>query len=287
VVGVINPAEYERLDRHSRLQLRMYEITPRERRLCEVILDYSFARGRDVAIVPDLAAFCDLTGLDKGDVSRALQLLLARGIVQRRGPRDAREYAFIPSAAFWCEKKPLFDVGRAVERAAQLERMNTQRKLPVEEADYDDGVAMAARDDALAQVPVIGESPTVTIGKTPISAAIGESPTKSIARDACTRAGDVKNNVVQNVNVKRPQFADGEAEHVWEQLEQFADAPDFRQYRPKWLQRVARDPHLVAEGLGDAKAYAAANKVHTSRAALVFRRCQQLAKSLGRSFHLL
>ena len=79
------------LERVSRRSLRMYDLTERERRVSEVIIDFSFARGRESAVIPELQAFVDLTGLDKGDVSRALQLLEARGIVQRSGRQ--REYS--------------------------------------------------------------------------------------------------------------------------------------------------------------------------------------------------
>ena len=294
------------LERVSRRSLRMYDLTERERRVSEVIIDFSFARGRESAVIPELQAFVDLTGLDKGDVSRALQLLEARGIVQRSGRSDARVYAFIPSAAFWKEKRPLYDMERAIARAAELARINelapgadpdgqVKLALPADEPGLDEGMAMAARCDAArADKAAVGVSP---IGETPIQV--------SKAATSCTRARDVSQNVVQNVkqNVivgdspipsrsggeKAKRFRDEERNYIFEELEKIAHGPDFEKYRGKWIQRVQDFPGFVREAVGDAKIFLAnpRNKLKQSAGALIFARAQRIAREAGKKFHLL
>lgn len=292
----MTPEEFSQLEQISRRSLRMYDLTDREKRVCEVIIDFSFKRGRENAVIPRLQMFVNLTGLDKGDISRALQRLEDRGIVQISGPREARVYAFIPSARFWMERTPLYDVELAIETERELARINALpagyeptgqgTMLEADEPGLNDGIAAAARDDAL----VDGETP---IGKSPTTAGVGVSPT-SLGNTQIACARNVKRNNVDNVNVAvgespktERRFADPEQEHIFETLERFADGPDFRQYLRKWIRRVRENPGIVREGLGDARMFVAnpKNKVK-SRGALVFRRCQVIARSIGKTFHL-
>lgn len=296
----MTPADYSQLESISRRSLWMYDLTERERRVANVIIDFSFKRGRECAAIPHLQMFVNLTGLDKGDISRAMQRLDDRGIVQISGPRDARVYAFIPSARFWMDRKPLYDVELAIETERELARINSLPAgyeptgqgtlLPADEPGLAEGTAMAARDDALAGS--VGDSP---IGKSPTTAGVGESPTDG---SYVSRANvNVKNNVVHNVNVtvgasptreESGCFSDPERQFIFESLQTFAaDEPDFQKYRPKWLARVREHPGIVREALGDARMYVAnpQNKVK-SRAALVYRRAQQIGKSIGKTFHL-
>jgi hypothetical protein len=301
--------DFLQLERVSRRSLRMYDLTERERRVSEVIIDYSFARGREKALIPELQAFVDLTGLDKGDASRALQRLVDRGIVQLSGNRDARTYAFIPSAAFWKERRPLYDMERAIARAVELEEINAmanatpvvepsgQSKLPLpaDEPGLDEGMRIAARDDAIS----VGESPTTGgVGKTPMTASVGESPISARDARAHTRDVTLNDNVVTLRNVAdvgksetvrgKPKFADPERNYVLDQLEQIAGGPDFDSYRGKWICRVRDFPTIVREAIGDVKMFRAnpRNKLLKPAGAMIFRRCQQLARAAGKQFHL-
>jgi hypothetical protein len=299
--------DFAQLERVSRRSLRMYKLTERERKICEVIIDYSFARARENAVIPQLQAFVDLTGLDKGDVSKALTLLDARGIVQQSGPRDARVYAFIPSAAFWRERKPLFDMERAIARAVELDRINElapavepsgQAKLPLpaDEPGLDEGMAMAARDDALLFTNV-GESP---IGKSPTTGGVGVLPTSKNTGGSSTRARGVtleKNNEsnVNNVAVGesptgegKTSFSDSEKRHIFEQLESVAGGPEFERYRPAWVNRVRNCPNAVREALGDLKLFRSnpRNKLHKPAGAWIFKRAKTIAAVAGKTFRM-
>jgi hypothetical protein len=298
----VTAEEFAQLEQISRRSLRMYDLTDREKRVSEVIIDFSFKRGRENAVIPRLQLFVNLTGLDKGDISRALQRLEDRGIVQISGPKEARVYAFIPSARFWMERKPLYDVELAIETERELARINAMpagyepttgqgTMLPADEPGLDEGMAAAARDDTLAMRDD-GESP---IGESPTMPGVGDLPT-SLGHTKIAHARNVKRNNVDNVNVavgesptgkESIRFADPERDFVFQSLTQFADSEDFRKYRPKWITRVREHPGIVREALGDARMYAAnpKNKIG-SRAALVFRRAQQIAKGLGKTFHL-
>lgn len=301
---MIAPSEdFQTLEQVSRRSLRMYDLTKRERLICEVIIDFSFAKGHECAVIPELEAFIDLTGLDKGDVSRALQLLLARGIVQRSGPMEARVYAFIPAAAFWSERKPLFDMERAIARAAWLEQMNElapafdprgqkMLPLPADEPGLVEGMAMAAREEALrgsdSQIE-IGDSPICErvsqIGESPTTGGVGKSPTASPS----TRARETlrKNATVHNVTQRR-QFADEEKNFVFENLEHLAAGPDFEQYRGAWVRRVRDFPGVVREAIGDVKIWKAnsRNKLRKPVGALIFSRCKAIAKGFEKDFRL-
>ncbi|SRR6266540_3709309 len=302
-------ADFAQLARISRRALHMYDLTERERRVSEVIIEWSFGRGREAALIPELDAFVDLTGLDRGDVSRAMQRLVDRGIVQLSGNRGARTYAFIPSAAFWNERKPLYDMERALARAHELEKINVmanetpavepsgQSKLPLpaDEPGLDEGVAMAARDDALA----IGESPmTGSVGKTPMTGSVGESPIPP--RDARTCARDV----LQNVSTKRiavhvggspktqKRFANDEKNHVFELLESLAgrqqrDRDDFSRNRFTWLRRFGdQDFSIIRRALGIVRDHEQnpKNKRDKPLGAVLFRECVKLAQAVGKTF---
>jgi hypothetical protein len=323
--------DYEQLARVSRRALHMYDLTERERRVSEVIIEWSFGRGRESAVIPELQAFVDLTGLDRADVSRALKLLITRRIVQRRGPRDALAYEFLPAASYWKETKPLFDPLLACDRAAELDRINGQMKLAIEEPDLDDAMASVSRETALAEEDrtdkvaaeltavepgspgkeTIGESPTTGgVGKTPMTGSVGESPIAS--RHARTRARDVMQNVstkrFETLCTERTQvrsrndgetsqngadgcrsrtFRDPEKNYVFEALEEIAAGPDFDRYRPAWINRVRNFPGIVREAVGEVKMFRnnPRNKLN-SAGAMIFRRCQQIAREHGKTFHL-
>lgn len=297
--------DFEMLARISRRSLGMYDLTERERRVADIIIEWSFGRGRPAAVIPELDAFVDLTGLDRGDVSRALTLLMTRRIVQRRGGRDARCYEFLPSASFWNETKPLFDPERAALRAAELDRANAQLRFgdPVEAPDLDDGMAMASRETALDEedrsgLSQIGESPMAAgIGESPTTAGIGVSPIS--AGDARVRARDVTKRVQTQRYETWPgpagaergegkQFRDSEQNHLFEQLERVAGGSDFEKYRGKWIRRVQEFPGIMREAVGDVRLFMAnpRNKLRKPAGAMIFRRAQQLARAAGKSFHL-
>jgi hypothetical protein len=292
--------DFAQLERVSRRSLRMYDLTKRERLIAEVIIDYSFGHGRETAVIPELQAFVDLTGLDKGNVSRALELLFARGIVQRSGPLDARVYAFIPSAAFWRERKPLYDMERAIARADELERISETAPafdrrgqkmlpLPADEPGLDEGMAMAAREDAggIVETTTAGGVVDLTIAKSTIveTTMTGRVVDSTTERHSARARETLRNVRVHNVT-KRRQFADEDKNFVFETLEELARGPDFEQYRGKWIRRVCDFPGVIREAVGDVKLYLSnpRNKPRKSVGALIFKRAQTIAREAGKSF---
>lgn len=312
--------DFVMLEAVSRRSLRMYDLTERERRICDVIIEYSFGRGRESAVIPELQAFVDLTGIDKGDVTRALQRLLDKGIVQISGPVGELVYGFIPSAAFWNERKPLFDVERAVARGHQLEELNQlssagfepttgQGKLPLpaDAPGFDEGLAMAAREDAVSH-GCVGDSPICEgvsqIGKTPTTGGVGDSPICETASFPKVRAGARAGDVLQYVSTKRTcntsplvihqrAFGDAEKNYVFELVETLAkgsplDKADFERNRFKWVARVRDGMEIVREAAGNVKLWRSnpQNKQRQPICALLYRECIRIAQTSGKNFHL-
>jgi hypothetical protein len=319
----MTPDHYSQLEAISRRSLRMYDLTDREKRVCELIIEYSFGRGREAAVIRSLDTIVELTGIDRGDVSRTLRgLRLERKVVQRRGPRDAREYAFLPFARYWRETKPLFCLERALVRAAELDRDNGQMKFgtAVEQPDLEDGLAMASRDAALDGGP---SRTGVEIGGLPICerSQIGESPTPDwritndgvggkdrLTSGARTRAGDVlqnvnTQNVLQNVTVGElptpagaggKRFANDQKNYALDLVETLStkhpwDRTDWLRNRFNWIRRLRdHDERIVIRAAGNVKEQeqTAGNKREKPIGAVLFKECQKVARQLGQNFHL-
>jgi hypothetical protein len=308
----MSEADFEQLARVSRRALHMYNLTPREKRVGEVIIEWSFGRGRDSAVIPDHQAFVDLTGLHKSNVSRTLELLVMRRIVQVRGPQDAREYAFLPAASYWREAKPLFDPQRAIDRAAELDRINGQMKLEpsVEEADLDDAMASVSREEAVESPGVADLATGAGVADLATTGRVADLATAP--RDARTRAGDVLQYTSVHVSAvhvggspteKRERdvpsncqkrFKDDEKNYSFEQLETLAgkqerDRADFARNRFTWLRRfrdqdfavIRRAIGIVREHEQDPK-----NKRMKPIGAVLFRECVKLAAEQGKKFRL-
>jgi hypothetical protein len=311
----MTPAEYSQLEAISRRSLRMFELTSYERDIAEVIIDLTFAKGRDSVVICNLEAFVAMTAIDRADVSKTLKMLRAYGIVQRRGPRVAREYKFVPSADYWSSRIPRFKVEIAIawERqieqdtqlmAAGVEPGSRQAKLalPAEPPGLDEGMVLAAQQDALAQGSVgdlqIGESPTegVEIGESPI----GESPIWSGALVPARAGGG---DVLQYVNTQyvsqyvpvgdsptKPErrFNDPEKNYVLELVERLAstserDRVDLRRNKPNWIRRVRDHQRIVKEAAGEVRLREVnpQNKRSKPILGVLFCECVKIADRLG------
>ncbi|HEY3661455.1 MAG TPA: replication protein [Candidatus Udaeobacter sp.] len=296
--------DFAQLARVSRRALYMYNLTERERRVSEVIIEWSFGRGRETAVIPEHQAFVDLTGLHKSNVSRTLELLIMRRIVQVRGPQDAREYSFLPAASYWQETKPLFDPQRAIGRAAELDRINGQMKLEsrdggIEEADLDDAMASVSRE--MAVEPGVADLAT-SAGVAGLATGEGVADLATVSRDARAHPRDV----LQDVSTKRiavhvgcsPQtqrrFADDEKNYVFDQFEtaankQARDRDDFTRNRFTWLRRFGdQDFAIIRRALGIVREREQnpANKREKPLGAVLFRECVRIARAAGKTFHL-
>ena len=62
--SILDAGEAARLLVFSRRLLLMHRLTEREQQIAEVILEWSFARNRTEALIPELRFFCTLTGID-------------------------------------------------------------------------------------------------------------------------------------------------------------------------------------------------------------------------------
>jgi hypothetical protein len=299
------------LEAVSRRNLRMFRLTSYERDIAEVIINLTFAKGRDAVVISNLDAFTALTGIDKADVSTTIKMLRAYGIVQRSGPAWAREYKFVPSAAYWSERTPRFDVGRAIQWERQIEQdtqlaaagadpsRQARLDLPAEPPGLNEGMVLAAREDALAQ-GTVGDSP---IGDSPTVGGVGECP-MSLGALVPVRAG--AGDVLQNVNTQyvlpnvpvgtlgktekegQRRFAAPEKNHVLELVETLAsksgrDRTDLQRNRPNWIRRVRDHDRIVKEAVGEVKMREAnpQNKRAKPILAVLFCECVRIAQRVG------
>lgn len=314
--------EFVHLELISRWNLRAYKLSSRERAICEFIIDRTFARDREIAVIRPLQAFCDVTGLYPGDVSDTLGLLCVsdkpvvidkgqvwpKNIVMRRGPRDARTYQFLPYAKFWRETKPLYDVERALSRIAELDRLDQQITLgpPVEEPDLQDGLAAASRESALAdsnsETLISGVAGPNEISETlspggPISGLLISAGSAPPSR-AHVRAGDVSANVstqyVSPSGEGKKRFANDEKNYAFDLVETLStrtprDRTDWERNRPNWLRRLRdHDPRIVIRAAGNVKEQeqTPGNRREKPMGAVLFRECQKIARAVGKTFHL-
>ena len=293
--------DFSQLERVSRRSLRMYDLTERERRVADVIIEWSFGHGRESAVIPELDAFVDLTGVHKGNVSRALQRLVDRGIVQISGPRDARCYAFIPSAAFWKERRPLYDLERAIARASELERINGQRQLPLPtEPSLDEGMAAAARDAAIEEDEQPAENCQIDndAGRCQIGNQAGIAKSATTARDArtCVRGEsqqivqigesyESRSKVAPGSSAKR--FRDDEKNYTLDELERL-DPREFENEtcRRTWIGRVRDSNKFVLRALGIVKEDLRNGKRYDRPLGKVFLKARELANAASKTFHL-
>jgi hypothetical protein len=303
--------EYSILEAISRRNLRMFRLTSYERDIAEVIINLTFAKQRDSVVIRNLEGFVRLTGIDKADVSTTIKMLRAYGSVQRTGPAWAREYSFVPSARYWSERTPRFDVELAIQWERQIEQdtqlsaagadpsRQARLELPAEPPGLDEGMALAAREDALAP-GAVGDSP---IGDSPTEGGVGDSPISSGALivPARMRGGDVLQYVnTQYVSQYVPvgdspkagesgrRFNDPERNYVFDIVEKLAstserDLADLRRNRPNWIRRVRDNPRIVKEAAGEVRLREMnpGNKRHRPVLAALFCECNKIAKRLG------
>jgi hypothetical protein len=109
-------------DRAYRLSIRRGHFTETHLRILDVILFYSSSRGRPQAMIPKQRFFEILCGLDKGEVSRAMEWLETKGVIERGGGY----YAIIPPP--WIAVDARVDLTReVVDLERWLENLDPQQ----------------------------------------------------------------------------------------------------------------------------------------------------------------
>lgn len=99
MISADTAVEFAHKEYLSRRALRRHHLSERERLIAEIIIDYSYALGRDDAYIPKDGIFVQLTGISKGHVSEVLGALDLAGVISidRRGGR----FTFKPDTSMW------------------------------------------------------------------------------------------------------------------------------------------------------------------------------------------
>lgn len=280
-----------------------WDLTKREKLIAGWIVELSYKRGR-LSVYLLQQHIARLTGLDKGDVSRAIGSLQRAGVLQVMGPRlGAREYTLLPNAGMIAPRAVAdpADVRRAV---GEVEEMNAsgpgfdpggQGRLnvttEVERLDVD--LAEASRQLALERTrahgpPGVGKTPTRELVNHQLDPASWQNTNSGALIDAGAHPRDV------NVNVYGPtahvyvgcEPLEGDSRYALELVEQMIPPAEFAPWRMKWMQRCREAPHAIIEAAGDTKMYAQRNKIKTSIGATLFRRAKMILASAGKNLRL-
>lgn|GEM_PF-5951025 len=106
--AVLDPAipshaeAYAALDTRARSLLRRHKLGERERLVAEIVLDWSYAKGRPFAQIPQQNYFSLLTGISKGNISQILRSLARANILLIDHAADPLPtYTFNVDAAAW------------------------------------------------------------------------------------------------------------------------------------------------------------------------------------------
>jgi hypothetical protein len=169
--GAEDVAMLLRLSEHA---LRIHQIDVREVRVIQLILDWSFRRGRVEALIPELAYFRRLAGIDETDARKILSRLMDRGIVQIKElgrdvkRRKMRSYRFRPDAGWWRDAPLLVDVSDMMVAEDELEaalRLGRDAEpgghalmFPERDDDLEDGLSAASRESVLKDAAPFGDA---------------------------------------------------------------------------------------------------------------------------------
>lgn len=160
-----------RLSEHA---LRIHQIDVREVRVIQLILDWSFRRGRVEALIPELAYFRRMAGIDETDARKILSRLMDRGIVQIKElgrdvqRRKLRSYRFRPDAGWWKDAPLLVDVADMMDAEDELESTLQRGRtaepgghalmFPERDDDFEDGLSAASRESVLKAAAPSGDA---------------------------------------------------------------------------------------------------------------------------------
>ena len=168
------PADVALLLRLSEHALRIHQLDVREVRVIQVILDWSFRRGRVEALIPELAYFRQLAGIEETDARKILSRLVDRGILQIKElgrdvqRRKLRSYRFRPDAGWWKDAPLLVDVADMMTAEDELDAVlqlgrnaepDGQRVMfSAKDDDLEDGLSAASRESILKVAAPSGDA---------------------------------------------------------------------------------------------------------------------------------
>jgi phage replication O-like protein O len=115
----------------TRKELWRFDLNKLHLRVVSVILELSFGHGRESVKIDRLRVFCDLTGLDRGNVSRALDELQRMRIVCARklAQQELMEYQVDPVSDHW-RCRPLLTVNKLAETCEWVQMLNAPASDP-------------------------------------------------------------------------------------------------------------------------------------------------------------
>lgn len=125
------PEKYCEIAYALRLELWRFDLNKQHMRVASVILELSYGRGRESVKIDRLRVLCDLTGLDRANVSRALDQLRRMRIVNARKADGLElvEYQIDPTSDQWrCQ--PLQTSKKLEETLEWVEMLNRPGLTP-------------------------------------------------------------------------------------------------------------------------------------------------------------
>ena len=116
-------AQYLQIAAIVRRELWRFDLNKQHRIIGSVLLELSFGMGRESVKIDRLRVFCDLTGLDRSEVSKALDQLKRMRIVNARRNGEHMEYQLEPESDQWrCQ--PLVMDRKSLETLEWVEMLN-------------------------------------------------------------------------------------------------------------------------------------------------------------------
>lgn len=155
----VDPDRFATLTRTMERKIIEWDISPRERAVAHVILDWSYRIGRAWARIGQQKDLADLTGIDEGDMSRTLKIMERVGILERKRGDGCRYYTLLPNADLRAPELRInaMAAGAARRRLAILagipeDTLPTGQKLlplpPSAQEEFQDALAETTREEA-------------------------------------------------------------------------------------------------------------------------------------------
>lgn len=301
-------------------KLNGWELSPRSLAVGLVIAQESFAQGlMEVELWQRELAL--LSGYSETCVSRAIEDLETKGVLQRRGRRGGtRIFRLLPNAEL-LEPARCYDEAAARGVRAAVRLRNGARVdgddpggVPLlirpagEElsADLARGSAARAAEDA-ADEAAEGDAARAELRRKCAESLGVKLPARQVAdpgnlsawqvgtlaiaggardvRDVSRAAPNVSREDVSDARLAEPPrpagCGGGDADFAFEQIRALLPRREFEQWERKWRTRCRTEPAAILEAIGDAKLYGQRNKV-SSIGALIFRRAAAICRDAGR-----
>lgn len=134
--GQTRPEYYGEKAGVARMEFWRFDLNKNHLRVVLVICDLSFGMARETVKIDRLRVFCNLTGLDRANVSKALDELIRMRIVgvRRIKDPDVLEYWIEPDSDNW-RCKPLISTEKFMETVQWVEMLNAPSPEPTAEPE--------------------------------------------------------------------------------------------------------------------------------------------------------